>query len=206
MNQKRFVGFSLILLGMLISFSRVAITGAVAGVEKSSLVGIVGGMFVFLGLLTLLVSNMVFKFKTLERRVLNFKGKPIEYKVVDRNVGFQTPKYFVGYKDPEEKIPFVSDEVPKEYLERIVRHEVIENEVYGKEEDKCLRATIEELKTVPKSQMKAYLAWRAEVFESLINYYNDPSRKGNPYNERIIKEAEKSLKYLKEKMSKYKQN
>jgi len=54
MNQKRFVGFTLILAGMLISFSRVAMTGAVVGVEKSCLAGICGGALVFLGLLALI--------------------------------------------------------------------------------------------------------------------------------------------------------
>lgn len=58
MNQGAFVGFILILLGMLLSFSRVVITGAVAGVEKSFLAGIVGGAFVFLGLLTLVVARV----------------------------------------------------------------------------------------------------------------------------------------------------
>jgi len=58
MNQKRFVGFSLILLGMLVSFSRVAITGAVVGVEKSSLAGIAGGALVFVGMLSLLASRL----------------------------------------------------------------------------------------------------------------------------------------------------
>jgi len=58
MNQKRFVGFVLILLGMLVSFSRVAMTGAVAGVEKSCLAGICGGALVFLGLLALIAARL----------------------------------------------------------------------------------------------------------------------------------------------------
>jgi hypothetical protein len=58
MNQKRFVGFSLILFGMLVSFSRAVITGAVAGVEKSSLAGIVGGAIVFVGILLLIAARL----------------------------------------------------------------------------------------------------------------------------------------------------
>jgi hypothetical protein len=58
MNQKRFAGFTLILLGMLISFSRVAMTGAVVGVEKSSLAGILGGALVFLGFLSLIAARL----------------------------------------------------------------------------------------------------------------------------------------------------
>ena len=58
MNQKRFVGFTLILSGMLVSFSRIAFTGAVAGVEKSSLAGIIGVALVFLGFLSLIASRI----------------------------------------------------------------------------------------------------------------------------------------------------
>jgi hypothetical protein len=58
MNQKRFVGFILILVGMLISLSRLAFTGAVVGVEKSCLVGICGGALVFVGLLSLIAARV----------------------------------------------------------------------------------------------------------------------------------------------------
>ena len=58
MNQKRFVGFTLILAGMLISFSRIAFTGAVVGIEKSSLAGIAGGALVFVGFLSLIAARL----------------------------------------------------------------------------------------------------------------------------------------------------
>ena len=50
MNQKRFAGFALILAGILLSLSRIVITGAVVGVEKSSFAGFSGGLMVFIGL------------------------------------------------------------------------------------------------------------------------------------------------------------
>lgn len=56
MNQKRFVGFALLLAGILISLSRIALTGAVIGVEKSSLAGIVGAIVVLIGILVILSS------------------------------------------------------------------------------------------------------------------------------------------------------
>lgn len=58
MNQKRFVGFTLILVGMLISLSRIAFTGAVVGVEKSCLAGICGGALVFVGFLALIAARL----------------------------------------------------------------------------------------------------------------------------------------------------
>ncbi|HLF53738.1 MAG TPA: hypothetical protein VI544_01020 [Candidatus Nanoarchaeia archaeon] len=56
MNQKRFAGFAIALFGMLISFSRIAITGAVIGVENSSLAGIAGAAIVFMGIIFILAS------------------------------------------------------------------------------------------------------------------------------------------------------
>lgn len=56
MNQKRFAGFALVLAGMLISLSRIAITGAVIGIEKSSLAGIAGAAVVFVGIFLVLSS------------------------------------------------------------------------------------------------------------------------------------------------------
>ena len=50
MNKKRFVGFALILMGLLLSLSRIAITGAVVGIERSSFAGFAGGLIVFIGL------------------------------------------------------------------------------------------------------------------------------------------------------------
>ena len=50
MNKKRFLGFALILVGILLSLSRIALTGAVVGVGKSSLAGIAGGLILFMGL------------------------------------------------------------------------------------------------------------------------------------------------------------
>jgi len=56
MNQKRFAGFALVLAGMLISLSRIVITGAVIGLEKSSLAGIAGAAAVSIGILLILSS------------------------------------------------------------------------------------------------------------------------------------------------------
>lgn len=56
MNQKRFAGFAITLFGMLISFSRGAVTGAVIGIESSSLAGIVGAAIVFTGIIFILAS------------------------------------------------------------------------------------------------------------------------------------------------------
>lgn len=57
MNAKRFAGLLIILVGVLVSLSKLAITGAVIGAEKSSLIGIIGALIVFVGLITLMSSR-----------------------------------------------------------------------------------------------------------------------------------------------------
>jgi len=56
MNQKRFLGFALLLAGMLISLSRIVLTGAVIGARNSSFVGIAGAIIVVIGVILILSS------------------------------------------------------------------------------------------------------------------------------------------------------
>lgn len=59
MNTKRFAGMLIILIGVMISLSKLAITGAVIGVEKSSLIGVIGAIIVLVGLLVLMSSRKI---------------------------------------------------------------------------------------------------------------------------------------------------
>ncbi len=56
MNKKRFIGFILALAGILISFSKVALTGAVIGIEKSSVAEISGALLTIFGVALILVA------------------------------------------------------------------------------------------------------------------------------------------------------
>jgi hypothetical protein len=53
MNAKRFVAFVVITIGILISLSRVVLTGAVIGEEKSSLLNIAGALLALGGIVLL---------------------------------------------------------------------------------------------------------------------------------------------------------
>lgn len=127
--------------------------------------------------------------KTLELKVITFNGKQRSYSVVDRNIT-PAPKYFISYNKGN---PFISDEVPEEFRESMVFHELTEFELLQDKPDRCLQALKSELETVPKNKKEDYLKFRLEVFESLIDFL----KKYDP-NSKLIIEVNKSLKYLRE--------
>lgn len=130
--------------------------------------------------------------RTLETRTVEFNGAPREYHVVDRNVGCDAPQWFVSLGDKmPDKTPFISDEVPEEYMTPMILHELIEAES-PKKEGRCLNALLAELETIPEAKRKDYVDFRTKVFESLLAYF----RRSEPNNE-LIEEATKSLEYLK---------
>lgn len=57
MNAKRFIGFLLALLGILLSLSKTAITGAVIGIEKSFATEISGALLTLIGIVLILVAH-----------------------------------------------------------------------------------------------------------------------------------------------------
>src|SRR3989344_3216172 len=95
--------------------------------------------------------------KTLETRTIEFDGKQREYRVVDRNIGSPAPKYFIAYNVG---IPFISDEVPQQYREPMVLHELTEFELLPNEKDRCIRALRAELKIVPENIKEDYMRFR----------------------------------------------
>ena len=92
MNKKRFAGFVLILAGMLISFSRLALTGAAIGVARSSVISAIGATIVFVGIILILTEERVGE---LERKIIRtahfdksikkYDSKPIEHAI--KNIG-----------------------------------------------------------------------------------------------------------------------
>jgi hypothetical protein len=56
MIKKRFVGFALFLFGLLLSLSKIALTGAVIGVSASSLISLIGALAMIAGIIIIIVS------------------------------------------------------------------------------------------------------------------------------------------------------
>jgi len=127
-------------------------------------------------------------FKTLETRTMEFNGAQRQYHVVDRNIGQDAPQWFITYNNG---LPFISDEVPENYREPMVFHEMMEFEPLKGQEGRCLKSLIAELETVPRTQKADYIQFRKKVFVSLLDYL----KRKEPSSE-MIQEATKSLEYL----------
>jgi hypothetical protein len=57
MNKKRFAGFALVLIGILLSLSRIALTGAVIGVSKTTLLNFTTSAITLVGILMILAAE-----------------------------------------------------------------------------------------------------------------------------------------------------
>lgn len=124
----------------------------------------------------------------LETKIINFNGENREYDIVDRNIG-DAPKYFIGYG---EGLPFISDEVPEEYREHMIFHELTEFENLKKQKnDKCLTALMFELERVPQEKRKEYIKFRRDTFRNLIEYLERKEPESS-----FIPETKKSFDYL----------
>jgi hypothetical protein len=126
----------------------------------------------------------------LKTKTIDFEGKAREYDVVDRNLGVDCPRWFIGYNNGR---PFVSDEVPEGFMNYMVFHELQEFEKMPGGEDRCLTTLIEELKRVPEQELKEYVPFRREVFRSLVGYLQR-------HQQPLESAARKSLEHL-ERMS-----
>ncbi|PIN94464.1 hypothetical protein COU53_03545 [Candidatus Pacearchaeota archaeon CG10_big_fil_rev_8_21_14_0_10_30_48] len=126
--------------------------------------------------------------KTLETRIIKFQEEEREYDVVDRNIDQPAPRYFISYR---QGIPFISDEVPRDYMHPMILHKLTEFELLQEENDKCLKALKVELKSLNEEQLKEYIPFRTEVFQCLISYL-EKHLPNSPH----LPEMKKSLSYL----------
>lgn len=95
---------------------------------------------------------------------------------------------FVGF--PEGKNLFCSEEVPEDYREWILTHEIIEFTELKGQEGRCVSALKQELEKVPDEMKAEYIAYRKAFFERLVAYYESSDDKA------FKKEITASLEYL----------
>ena len=126
--------------------------------------------------------------RIIKTKTLKFGGEDRQYEVVDKNLGVDYPRWFIAYN---KGIPFISDEVPEEYTEPMVFHELYEFEILPPDKVcRCLEALREELRTIPQENRGKYMEFRRRVFESLVEFLE---RNG----ESFLPEVRRSLEYLK---------
>ena len=118
---------------------------------------------------------------------VEFEGQKIPYTILRKEVEPKLPG-FLGF--PEGKFLFISEEVPEEFRNPQLVHEIIEfTELKGKK-GRCLESMKRELEIVPDDIKKEYIEYRRNFFGRLIEYSK------NSDDEDFKKEIQASYDYL----------
>ena len=82
MNKKRFIGFILILFGLLLALSKIVLTGAVIGSGKSSFISLIGALSMIVGIVLVLASKKEDKLEERVKTPLTFeRTKAFDYSI-----------------------------------------------------------------------------------------------------------------------------
>ena len=118
-------------------------------------------------------------------------GALVPFIVVSKDLEPRLP----GFVGCVSGLPFISEEVPPEFREHAVNHELIEFIVLGRRPGSCLEALTRELNLVPADLVAKYIDYRRAFFERLVAYHSDPARNATP---EFLGEITASLRHLKE--------
>lgn len=103
----------------------------------------------------------------LDSAVVDVDGIAYSYCVVS-NTLFHV-KNFLGF--PEAKFLFISEDVPEEFREYMLRHEVREFTQRAGQEDRCLATLKQELQEIPAEIRQRYIEMRLKLFQDLVAHY-----------------------------------
>lgn len=96
-------------------------------------------------------------------------GVEYAYHVMSRDL-FHV-KHFLGF--PGTKFLFISEDVPEEYREHMLRHEVRDLLQRAGQDGRCLAALQLELAEVPQTIRADYIVLRRQLFRDLVAHYAD---------------------------------
>lgn len=102
--------------------------------------------------------------------VVEVEGETRQYHIMDPLLEPEL-KYFLGFSG--QKFLFVSADVPEEFREYVLRHEVLEFVHHAGEVGRCVASLRQELAGVPESIRAAYITFRRTQFRGLVAYYTN---------------------------------
>ncbi len=102
MNKKRFAGFVLVLIGILLSLSRIALTGAVVGVPKTALLDFTTATITIVGILMILAAGGEGIKGGLEKKIDVFRRQAEGLREEEDQLTMSDPELYFG------KVGFVS--------------------------------------------------------------------------------------------------
>ncbi|MDP1833900.1 MAG: hypothetical protein Q8L11_03135 [Candidatus Moranbacteria bacterium] len=102
--------------------------------------------------------------------VVALHGEGIPYAILSRNVNKDLPGFVGCLKDGGERSFFISEDVPAQFREPQVLHEIMEFEELAECPGSCLMALRYELTLVPADLYEEYLRFRRDFFRRLMAY------------------------------------
>jgi hypothetical protein len=102
MNKKRFVGFALVLVGILLSLSQIALTGAVIGASKTTLLNFTTAVITIIGILMILAAGGEGIKGGLEKKIDVFRREVKGLREEEDQLTMSDPELYFG------KVGFVS--------------------------------------------------------------------------------------------------
>lgn len=98
---------------------------------------------------------------------IEYEGKKIPYTILKKELEPRLPG-FLGYPNGEHL--FISEEVPEQFRDPQLIHEIIEFTELKDQKGRCKDALKKELEVVPDEIRQEYLEYRKEFFALLVAY------------------------------------
>ena len=118
---------------------------------------------------------------------VEFEGSLYTYTIVNKNLEPRLPG-FLGFPGGEHL--FISEEVPVDYRDPQLIHEIIEFTQLQGVEGRCLKALKIELGLIPEEIKDEYVSYRTNFFRTLVDYYRESE------DEDFKSEIQGSLEFL----------
>jgi hypothetical protein len=128
----------------------------------------------------------------LREGVFQYKNEEYPFCVLKKEVS--DLQFFSGFF--QNKILFISEEVPEEYFDFIFIHEIEESKAENRT-GRCYTALSIELENVPTNVFYEYITFRSKMFQLLVDYYEKLNHSGE-YTEFLgeLKRSNKNLLQL----------
>lgn len=124
-----------------------------------------------------------------------FRGIAYPYAILDRELNPDLPGFLGCLPYGDKQFFFLSEDVPKEFREFQLVHEIMEFTEFGRDvPGSCLKALMHELALVPEYMLKNYLPYRRDFFRSLVRYREMFPESWSTFDDNI----KESLFYLEE--------
>lgn len=127
-------------------------------------------------------------------------GDECEYLIISRELE-PAPQFFASCIASRTLPPFISDEVPVEYRDYVMAHEIYEGYYLHGRMNRCLRALDFELSRVPPDLLRGYLDFRSRSFTALAVFMEEHLDVEGGYTDVQLQDTRDALRYVDQLLS-----